>query len=144
MYHIFFFCFLGPRPQHMEVPRLGVKSELLLPAYTRAIATQDPSCVCSLHHSSWQQWILNPLSKVRDRTPNLMVPSWIHFHCSTTGTPVAHLLYLFICRWILRSFPCLAIVSSATVNIGVNVSFQIRVFIFFWTYAQEWDCWIIW
>ena len=24
----FFFCFIGPRPQHMEVPRLGGKSEL--------------------------------------------------------------------------------------------------------------------
>ena len=26
----FFFSFLGPHPQHMEVPRLGVKSELQL------------------------------------------------------------------------------------------------------------------
>ena len=28
--------FLGPHPQHMEVPRLGVKSELQLLAYTAA------------------------------------------------------------------------------------------------------------
>ena len=34
--------FLGPHLQHMEVPRVGVKSELWLPAYTTAIATQDP------------------------------------------------------------------------------------------------------
>ena len=27
-----FFCFLGPHPRHMEVPRLGVESELQLPA----------------------------------------------------------------------------------------------------------------
>ena len=27
-FFFFFFCFLGPHPQHMEVPRLGVKSEL--------------------------------------------------------------------------------------------------------------------
>ena len=32
-------------------------------------------------------WILNPLSKARDRTHNVMVPSWIHFHCTTMGTP---------------------------------------------------------
>ena len=35
----FFFCFfvfLEPQLQHMEVPRLGVKSELQLPAYTTA------------------------------------------------------------------------------------------------------------
>ena len=26
--HFFFFCFLGLHPQHMEVPSLGVQSEL--------------------------------------------------------------------------------------------------------------------
>ena len=31
--------------------------------------------------------ILNPLSKARDRTCNLTVPSWILFCCATTGTP---------------------------------------------------------
>ena len=41
----------------------------------------------SLHHSSLQCWILNPLSEARDRTHNLMVPSWIHFYCATLGTP---------------------------------------------------------
>ena len=39
--HFFFlFVFLVPYPQHMEVPRLGVKSELQLPAYTIATTTQ--------------------------------------------------------------------------------------------------------
>ena len=38
-----FFVFLGPHPQPMEVPRLGVQLELLLPAYARATATPDPS-----------------------------------------------------------------------------------------------------
>ena len=51
--------------------------ELWLPAYTRATAMQDPSHVCDLHHSSRQRRILNPLSKGRDRTCNLMVPSRI-------------------------------------------------------------------
>ena len=40
-----------------------------------------------LHHSSRQRQILNPLSEARDRTHHLMVPSWIRFHCATTGTP---------------------------------------------------------
>ena len=71
------FVLLGPHPQHMEVPRLGVELELQLPPYTTATATWDPSCVCDLHHSSWQRWIVNPLSKGRDRTRNLMVPSRI-------------------------------------------------------------------
>ena len=38
-YFIFVFLpFLGPLPWHMEVPRLGVESELQLLAYTRATA----------------------------------------------------------------------------------------------------------
>ena len=59
--------FLGLYPWHMEIPRLGVKSELQLLAYTAATATQDPGRVCTLHHSSWQHWIPDPLSKARDR-----------------------------------------------------------------------------
>ena len=38
-----FVFFLGPHPQHMEVPRLGVESELWSLAYTTATAVQDPS-----------------------------------------------------------------------------------------------------
>ena len=34
--------FLGPHLWHMEVPKLGIESELQLPAYATAIATQDP------------------------------------------------------------------------------------------------------
>ena len=44
------FFFLGPHPQHMEVPRVGVELELYLPAYITA------------HR------ILNPLSEARDQT----------------------------------------------------------------------------
>ena len=53
----FFFAFLGPHPQHVEVPRLGVELELQLPVYTTATATPDPNCVCDLHHSSRQRQI---------------------------------------------------------------------------------------
>ena len=52
----------------MEVPRLGVELKLQLQAYTTAKATRDLRFVCDLHHSSCQCWILNPLSKARDRT----------------------------------------------------------------------------
>ena len=65
-----YFAFLGWRvgvyPQHMEVPRLEVKSELQLPACATASATTDPSYVYDLHHSSQQHQILNPLSEARD------------------------------------------------------------------------------
>ena len=61
----------------MEGPRLGVKSELQLLAYTTA--TPDLSCVCDLHHSPWQCQILNPLSRARDRTHILLDISWVHY-----------------------------------------------------------------
>ena len=61
----------------MDVPRLGVELELQLLAYT----------LWDLHHSSWQRRTLNPLSVARDQICNLVVPSWICFHCAMMGTP---------------------------------------------------------
>jgi len=72
----------------MELPRLGVKSELQLLAYTTAIATPDPSPICNLYHNSWQHRILNPLSKARDRTCILVDTSWLHYCQAMIGTPV--------------------------------------------------------
>ena len=70
------FVFLGLHPQHMEVPRLGVEMELELLACSTAMP--DPSFICSLHHSSWQRQILNPLSKARDKTHVLMDTNRVH------------------------------------------------------------------
>ena len=81
-----FLPLLGLHPRHMEVPRLWVESELQLPAYATATATTDPSRVYNLYHSSWQHQMVYPLSEARDQTQNLMVLSWIHFHCVTMGT----------------------------------------------------------
>ena len=72
---------------HMDVPGLGVKSELQLPACATATAAPDPSHVCDLHPSSWQCRFLNPLSEARDRTHILMDTGQTHFHCDPTGTP---------------------------------------------------------
>ena len=52
----------------MEAPRLEIELELQLLPYATATATWDLSRVCDLHHSSWQHWILNPLSEARDQT----------------------------------------------------------------------------
>ena len=41
-FFFFFFVFLGLFPRHLEVPRLGVESELQLSAYTTATATATP------------------------------------------------------------------------------------------------------
>ena len=37
-----------------EVPRLRVEMELQLLAFATATAMTDLSCICDLHHSSWQ------------------------------------------------------------------------------------------
>ena len=55
----------------MEVPRLGVESELQPLAYATATATWDHSCICDLYLSS-QQHLFNPLSEARDQTHVLM------------------------------------------------------------------------
>ena len=71
------------------------------PAYATATVTWDPIHICNLHHSSQHLGILNPLSKARDRTCNLMVPSrQIPFHCTTTGTSKPESEF----SWILDGF----------------------------------------
>ena len=68
----------------MQVPRLGLKLELQLPAYTTAIATWDPSLVCNLYCSSRERQIPNPLREASDRTCNLMDTSWVGFLTTET------------------------------------------------------------
>ena len=62
----------------MEVPRLGVQSELQVQdtATAAAAATPDPSHISDLYHSLWQRWILNPLSWARDWTCVLTDNMW--------------------------------------------------------------------
>ena len=98
---IFHFFFLGPHSRHMGVPRLGVDSELQLPAYAIATATPDLSHICDLHHSCQQRQIPNPLSKARDRTHILMDTSRIRFHCTTMGAPV-----IFFVFWVFFGYVC--------------------------------------
>ena len=93
----FFFCFLWPNPWHMEVPGLGVESELHLPAYTTATASRDPQHgrhVCELH-SSQQRQILNSLSKARDQTCSLMDTSRVRNPLSHNGSSPKILKMLF-------------------------------------------------
>ena len=105
IFFIFIFCFLGPHPLHMEVPRLG--------GLFRATAA-------SLHHSHSNVGseprlqpppqltacqILNPLIEARDRTCDLMVPSQIHFCCATMETPVSIFCHASIPQHILNEMP---------------------------------------
>ena len=86
-FFLFFFfpCFSGPHLRHLKVSRLGVQLELQLPGYTTAAATQDLSHICNLHPSSWQCWILNPLSEATDWTHILMDTSQVLNPLSHSG-----------------------------------------------------------
>jgi len=70
----------------MEVPRLGVKLELQLPAYTTATITWDLSHICDVCHSSWQNWILNPLIETMDQIIIFMDTSQFRYCWATTRT----------------------------------------------------------
>ena len=85
---LLFFFFLEPHPQQMEVPRLGVQSEVQLPDDTTDTATRDPSLICDLHtRAHGQCQIPNPLHEARERTHILMDTSWVCFCCATRGAP---------------------------------------------------------
>ena len=66
----FVFFFLGLHLRHIEVPRLGVKSELQLMAYITATVGS-----------------FNPLIQARDGTRILMHTSQVCYHRATMGTP---------------------------------------------------------
>ena len=89
----------------MEVHRLGVESELQLPAYTTATSMPDLIHVCDLYHGLQQCWILNLLSEARDRTRIFLDTSWVCFWWATEGTPltaiILHDIYIthFFISW---------------------------------------------
>ena len=94
---LFVLLFRAAPKKHVEVPRIGVKLELQLPACTTATATQDPSCICDLHQSSRQCWILNPVSETRDQTRILVNTIQVCYHWATTGTPKRIIFLFFNC-----------------------------------------------
>ena len=73
----------------MEVPRLGVGSELQLPAYATGVAAPDPSLICCLNHSLRQCQIPNPPSQAGDGTCILMDTSQILNQLSHDGKSYA-------------------------------------------------------
>ena len=83
----FFFCLFRATPMAYRSSQARAWIGAVPLAYTTATATPNQSCICDLHHSSWQCCIFNPLSKARDQTCVLMDISQIRFHWATTGTP---------------------------------------------------------
>ena len=63
----------------MEVPRLGIESELQLLAYATTTATLNLSHICDLHCSSQQHRIVNRLSEATNQTHILMDASRVYY-----------------------------------------------------------------
>ena len=100
-FFFFSFFFLGPNLQHMEVPRLGVQSELQLPATAKATATRNLSHNYALHQHSRQLQMPSLLREARDGSCILMDTSRIHFCCTMTGTPLVFILKEKVCAKLL-------------------------------------------
>ena len=82
-----FLRILGLHSWRMEVPRLGVESELWLLVTVTATVMQHLSHICDLQHSSQQWQISDPLREAMDGNYILMDTSWILFCCTRKGTP---------------------------------------------------------
>ena len=79
-FFFFFFLILGPYPWYMEVPRLGSNQSCSFWPTTQPQQCQIWAASVTYTTSSWQHWILNPLSKAGDQTCILMDTSQIRFH----------------------------------------------------------------
>ena len=82
-----FSSFFRATPMAYEVPRLGIQSELQLPAYITAIATAMPDLSCS-------SGIHNPLSEARDLTHILMDTSRVLNPLSHNGNSFKYFLII--------------------------------------------------
>ena len=63
--------------------RIGAAATILHHSHSN----MGSNCICSLHHSSWQCRILNPLKEARDGIHILMDTSWVSYHWAMMGTP---------------------------------------------------------
>ena len=85
--YIFFFFLFRAAPMACE----GFQGRGQIRAAAASLCHSNSSVgsehVYDLNHSSRQCWILNPLSKARDKTLILKDTGWIHFCCTTMGTP---------------------------------------------------------
>ena len=88
----------------MEIPRLGIKSELWLLAYGTATATPDLRRVCSLHHSSRQCQILNWSRPGIQPTSSQILVRFV------STEPWRDLLFEDL--WLMIQFPCSVLACS--------------------------------
>ena len=90
----FFFTFLGPHLQHVEVPRLGIEKKLQLLAYATATATRNPSAIFVRAHPnarSLTHWVRPGIKP----TSSWILVRWTQFLLSRDGNSSSFLFILF-------------------------------------------------
>ena len=101
LFFIFVFCLFRTTPAAYGSSHarglIGAVTAVLCHSHSNVRSSH----VCKLQHSSRQCQIRNPLNKARDRTYNLIVPSWIRFRCAMTGTPFFFFLSFFFFSFLL-------------------------------------------
>ena len=96
------FFFLGPYLWHMEVPGVGVESELQLEPMQQTLHLNH---ICNLCCTMWQHWILNPLSEARDGT--CILRHYVKFFTWLSHSGNSSLLINFSCCFPGVKFPFL-------------------------------------
>ena len=123
---LLFVCFLGPHPRHMEVPGQGSNRSYSCRPTPQLQPHQIPAASVTYTTAHDSARSLTPLSEARGWTRNLMVPSRIHFHCTTTGTPrfyftVCYLIALVMPAHLLLLLPSILVLIK---QVGVEMIFS--------------------
>ena len=82
---------------HINIPRLGVESELQLPTDATATGSWDLRHICCLKCSLWQHWILNPMSKARVQACILMDTNQVCNLLNQKGNSKEHKFLMQLC-----------------------------------------------
>ena len=116
----YYFYFIVPHLWQMEIPGLGFEPEMQLPAYITDTAMDDLSCICDIHHSSRQHWILKPQNKGRDWTHILIDNSWVCNLLSHMRTPS---WFYFKCKQLVgwNWYPLYQYFSNSYIHIHVFI-----------------------